>query len=377
VRGKCRGERKSDVREGLVEVDTAAGRTVCFLLPAILHHIHAASFNMSKIGINGFGRIGRLVLRAAVEKGAMVVAINDPFIPLDYMVYMFKYDSTHGQFKGEVKEDGKFLYVNGNKITVFNERDPTAINWASAGAEYIVESTGVFTTTEKAMAHTKGGAKKVIISAPSADAPMFVMGVNHEKYDKSLQVVSNASCTTNCLAPLAKVINDNYGILEGLMTTVHAVTATQKTVDGPSGKDWRGGRGAAQNIIPASTGAAKAVGKVIPELNGKLTGMAFRVPTPDVSVVDLTVRLSKEATYEQICATLKAAADGPLKGILGYTDEDLVSSDFIGDNRSSIFDAKAGIQVSPTFVKLVSWYDNEMGYSNRVIDLITYMQTKD
>lgn len=332
---------------------------------------------MSKIGINGFGRIGRLVLRAAVEKGAMVVAINDPFIPLDYMVYMFKFDSTHGQFKGEVKEDGKFLYVNGNKITVFNERDPTNINWASAGAEYIVESTGVFTTTEKAMAHTKGGAKKVIISAPSADAPMFVMGVNHEKYDKSLQVVSNASCTTNCLAPLAKVINDNYGILEGLMTTVHSVTATQKTVDGPSGKDWRGGRGAAQNIIPASTGAAKAVGKVIPELNGKLTGMAFRIPTPDVSVVDLTVRLSKEASYEEICATLKAAADGPMKGILGYTDEDLVSSDFIGDNRSSIFDAKAGIQLNKTFVKLVSWYDNEMGYSNRVIDLISYMQTKD
>jgi len=332
---------------------------------------------MSKIGINGFGRIGRLVLRAAVEKGATVVAINDPFIPLDYMVYMFKFDSTHGQFKGEVKEDGKFLYVNGNKITVFNERDPTNINWASAGAEYIVESTGVFTTTEKAMAHTKGGAKKVIISAPSADAPMFVMGVNHEKYDKSLQVVSNASCTTNCLAPLAKVINDNYGILEGLMTTVHSVTATQKTVDGPSGKDWRGGRGAAQNIIPASTGAAKAVGKVIPELNGKLTGMAFRIPTPDVSVVDLTVRLSKEASYEEICATLKAAADGPMKGILGYTDEDLVSSDFIGDNRSSIFDAKAGIQLNKTFVKLVSWYDNEMGYSNRVIDLISYMQTKD
>merc|ERR1712137_388736 len=231
--------------------------------------------------------------------------------------------------------------------------------------------------TEKAMAHTKGGAKKVIISAPSADAPMFVMGVNHESYNKDLQVVSNASCTTNCLAPLAKVINDNFGIVEGLMTTVHAITATQKTVDGPSGKLWRDGRGAAQNIIPASTGAAKAVGKVIPELNGKLTGMAFRVPTPDVSVVDLTVRLSKEATYEQICTTLKAAADGPLKGILGYTDEDLVSSDFIGDNRSSIFDAKAGIQVSPTFVKLVSWYDNEMGYSNRVIDLITYMQTKD
>jgi glyceraldehyde 3-phosphate dehydrogenase len=276
---------------------------------------------MSKIGINGFGRIGRLVLRAAVEKGAQVVAINDPFIPLDYMVYMFKYDSTHGQFKGEVSEDGKFLYVNGQKITVFNERDPVNINWASAGAEYIVESTGVFTTTGKALAHTKGGAKKVIISAPSADAPMYVMGVNHTKYEKSHHVVSNASCTTNCLAPLAKVINDNFGILEGLMTTVHAVTATQKTVDGPSGKDWRGGRGAGQNIIPSSTGAAKAVGKVIPELAGKLTGMAFRVPTPDVSVVDLTVRLAKEATYEEICATIKAASEGPLKGYLGYTIE--------------------------------------------------------
>jgi glyceraldehyde 3-phosphate dehydrogenase len=344
------------------------------------HHFYLAAsllkYTMSKIGINGFGRIGRLVLRAAVEKGATVVAINDPFIPLDYMVYMFKYDSTHGKFNGEVKEDGKFLYVNGNKITVFNERDPANINWASAGAEYIVESTGVFTTHEKALAHTKGGAKKVVISAPSADAPMFVMGVNHEKYDPSLQVVSNASCTTNCLAPLAKVINDKYGIVEGLMTTVHAVTATQKTVDGPSGKDWRGGRGAAQNIIPASTGAAKAVGKVIPELNGKLTGMAFRVPTADVSVVDLTVRLEKEASYEEICATLKAASENEMKGILGYCDEDLVSSDFIGDQRSSIFDAKAGIQLSKTFVKLVSWYDNEMGYSNRVIDLITYMQTK-
>jgi glyceraldehyde 3-phosphate dehydrogenase len=330
-----------------------------------------------KIGINGFGRIGRLVLRAAVEKGATVVAINDPFIPLDYMVYMFKYDSTHGKFKGEVKEDGKFLYVNGQKITVFNERDPAAINWASAGAEYIVESTGVFTTNDKALAHTKGGAKKVIISAPSADAPMFVMGVNHEKYDKSLTVVSNASCTTNCLAPLAKVINDNFGIIEGLMTTVHATTATQKTVDGPSGKDWRGGRGAAQNIIPSSTGAAKAVGKVIPDLNGKLTGMAFRVPTPDVSVVDLTVRLQKEASYEEICGKIKEASEGALKGILGYTDEDLVSTDFLGDDRSSIFDAKAGIQLSKTFVKLVSWYDNEMGYSNRVIDLISFMQTKD
>merc|ERR1712219_72964 len=278
---------------------------------------------------------------------------------------------------GEVKEDGKFLYVNGNKISVFNERDPANINWASAGAEYIVESTGVFTTTDKAVAHTKGGAKKVIISAPSADAPMFVMGVNHEKYDKSLTVVSNASCTTNCLAPLAKVINDNFGIIEGLMTTVHAVTATQKTVDGPSGKDWRGGRGAAQNIIPSSTGAAKAVGKVIPDLNGKLTGMAFRVPTPDVSVVDLTVRLQKEASYEEICQKIKDASEGALKGILGYTDEDLVSTDFVGDDRSSIFDAKAGIQLSKTFVKLVSWYDNEMGYSNRVIDLITYMQSQD
>jgi len=332
---------------------------------------------VGKIGINGFGRIGRLVLRAAIDKGATVVAINDPFIPLDYMVYMFKYDSTHGKFKGEVKEDGKFLYVNGNKITVFNERDPANINWAGAGAEYIVESTGVFTTTDKALAHTKGGAKKVIISAPSADAPMFVMGVNHEKYDKSLQVVSNASCTTNCLAPLAKVINDNFGIIEGLMTTVHAVTATQKTVDGPSGKDWRGGRGAAQNIIPSGTGAAKAVGKVIPELNGKLTGMAFRVPTPDVSVVDLTVRIQKEASYAEICQKLKEASEGSLKGILGYTDEDLVSSDFIGDDRSSIFDAKAGIQLSKTFVKLVSWYDNEMGYSYRVIDLIKFMQSKD
>merc|ERR1711982_188281 len=330
-----------------------------------------------KIGINGFGRIGRLVLRAAVEKGATVVAINDPFIPLDYMVYMFKYDSTHGQFKGEVKEDGKFLYVNSMRITVFNERDPAAINWASAGAEYIVESTGVFTTQDKAVVHTKGGAKKVIISAPSADAPMFVMGVNEDKYDKSLTVVSNASCTTNCLAPLAKVINDNFGIIEGLMTTVHATTATQKTVDGPSGKDWRGGRGAAQNIIPSATGAAKAVGKVIPELNGKLTGMAFRVPTPDVSVVDLTVRLQKEASYEEICQKIKEASEGPLKGILGYTDEDLVSTDFLGDDRSSIFDAKAGIQLSKTFVKLVSWYDNEMGYSNRVVDLITYMQSKD
>jgi len=331
---------------------------------------------MSKIGINGFGRIGRLVLRSAIAKGAQVVAINDPFIPLDYMVYMFKYDSTHGKFTGEVKHDDKFLYVNGAKITVFNEKDPANIDWASAGAEYIVESTGVFTTKEKAGVHLGKGAKKVVISAPSADAPMYVMGVNHEKYDPSENVVSNASCTTNCLAPLAKVVNDKFGIIEGLMTTVHAVTATQKTVDGPSNKDWRGGRGASQNIIPASTGAAKAVGKVIPELNGKLTGMAFRVPTPDVSVVDLTVRLAKEASYEEICAAVKAAAEGPMKGYLGYTEDAVVSSDFIGDPHSSIFDAKAGIQLSPTFVKLVTWYDNEMGYSNRVIDLIKYMQSK-
>merc|ERR1712180_445399 len=342
------------------------------------HHLDPVTMPASRIGINGFGRIGRLVLRAAVQKGAVVVAINDPFIPLDYMVYMFKYDSTHGQFKGEVKEDGKFLYVNGQKITVFNERDPTAIKWADAGAEYIVESTGVFTTIDKASAHFKGGAKKVIISAPSADAPMFVCGVNLEKYDKSMTVVSNASCTTNCLAPLAKVIDDNFEILEGLMTTVHATTATQKTVDGPSGKDWRGGRGAQQNIIPSSTGAAKAVGKVIPKLDGKLTGMAFRVPTPDVSVVDLTVRLEKECSYDDIKAAMKKAADGgPMQGILGYTEDDVVSCDFYGDNHSSIFDAKAGIQLSKTFVKVVSWYDNEFGYSNRVIDLIKHMQKVD
>jgi len=332
---------------------------------------------MTGIGINGFGRIGRLVLRAAMKKGAKVVAVNDPFISLDYMVYMFKYDSTHGQYKGSVEiADGK-LVIDGNEIAVFNERDPSAIPWSSVGATYVVESTGVFTTLEKAGAHHTGGAEKVIISAPSADAPMFVMGVNESSYSPDMKIVSNASCTTNCLAPLAKVIHDNYTIVEGLMTTVHAVTATQKTVDGPSGKDWRGGRGAGQNIIPSSTGAAKAVGKVIPELNGKLTGMAFRVPTPDVSVVDLTVRLGKEASYQEICDKIKEASlEGPLKGFLGYTEDMVVSTDFLGDERSSIFDAKAGIQLSPTFVKLVSWYDNEYGYSNRVIDLIKYMQTK-
>jgi len=333
---------------------------------------------MSKIGINGFGRIGRLVLRAALLKGAEVVAINDPFIALDYMVYMFKYDSTHGVYKGEVKAEGGNLVVDGKSIKVFNEMKPENIQWASAGAEYVVESTGVFTTLASANAHFKGGAKKVVISAPSADAPMFVMGVNEDKYSKDMTVVSNASCTTNCLAPIAKVLHDKFGILEGLMTTVHATTATQKTVDGPSAKDWRGGRGAGQNIIPSSTGAAKAVGKVIPDLNGKLTGMAFRVPTPDVSVVDLTVRLAKECSYDDIKAAMKAAASsGPLAGYLGYTEDDVVSQDFIGDIRSSIFDAKAGIQLSPTFVKVVSWYDNEFGYSNRVIDLLKHMQAND
>jgi glyceraldehyde 3-phosphate dehydrogenase len=332
---------------------------------------------MAKVGINGFGRIGRLVLRAALEKGVDVVAVNDPFIPLDYMVYMFKYDSTHGRFKGEVSVDGDHLVIDGKKIAVYGERDPTAIPWASAGAEYVVESTGVFLTKEKAGAHFKGGAKKVIVSAPSPDAPMFVMGVNEDSYDPSMKVVSNASCTTNCLAPLAKVIHDNFGIVEGLMTTVHATTATQKTVDGPSGKAWRDGRGAAQNIIPASTGAAKAVGKVIPALNGKLTGMAFRVPTPDVSVVDLTVRLAKDTSYDEICAKIKEMSEGEMKGILGYTDEEVVSTDFLSDTHSSIFDAKAGIQLSPTFVKLISWYDNEYGYSHRVVDLINHMYSKD
>jgi len=289
------------------------------------------------------------------------------------MVYLFKYDSTHGRYKGTVEEkDGK-LIIDGREIAVYAKRDPAEIPWGSHGADYVVESTGVFTTSDKAAAHIKGGAKHVVISAPSADAPMFVMGVNQTSYNKSLPVISNASCTTNCLAPLAKVINDKFGIVEGLMTTVHATTATQKTVDGPSGKEWRDGRGAGQNIIPAATGAAKAVGKVIPELNGKLTGMAFRVPTPDVSVVDLTVRLEKAATIDEINAAIKEAADGPLKGILGYTDEQVVSTDFLGDTRSSIFDAAASISLNPHFVKLISWYDNEFGYSHRVVDLIEYI----
>jgi glyceraldehyde 3-phosphate dehydrogenase len=330
-----------------------------------------------KIGINGFGRIGRLVFRASLANpNVSVVAINDPFMDPEYMVYLFKYDSTHGRFKGTVEAKEGKLVVNGHEIIVHTERNPQDIPWKNTGAEYIVESTGVFTTSEKAGAHLKGGAKHVVISAPSEDAPMFVMGVNEEKY-KSEGVVSNASCTTNCLAPLAKVIHNKFGIVEGLMTTVHATTATQKTVDGPSGKDWRAGRGAAQNVIPASTGAAKAVGKVIPELNGKLTGMAFRVPTPDVSVVDLTVRLEKAASYKEICEAIKHASENELKGILGYTEDEVVSTDFVGDVRSSIFDAKAGISLNPNFVKLISWYDNEMGYSTRVIDLILHMAKVD
>lgn len=326
------------------------------------------------VGINGFGRIGRLVLRNALENPKVeVVAVNDPFITADYAAYMFKYDSTHGRYKGEVSSTSDSITVNGKTIKVFNERDPASIPWGSAGAAYVVESTGVFTTTEKAEAHLKGGAKKVVISAPSADAPMFVIGVNQEKYDSSLNVISNASCTTNCLAPLAKVINDNFGIVEGLMTTVHSLTATQKTVDGPSHKDWRGGRTASGNIIPSSTGAAKAVGKVIPELNGKLTGLSLRVPTVDVSVVDLTVRLEKAASYDQIKAAVKAASTGAMKGVLGYTEDDVVSTDFISDTHSSIFDSKAGILLNENFVKLISWYDNEYGYSARVVDLLVYI----
>lgn len=302
------------------------------------------------------------------------MAVNDPFIDAKYMAYMFKYDSTHGVFKGTIRVvDESTLEINGKQIKVTSKRDPAEIPWGDYGADYVVESSGVFTTVEKALAHIKGGAKKVVISAPSADAPMFVVGVNERTYNPSMNVVSNASCTTNCLAPLAKVVHEEFGIVEGLMTTVHATTATQKTVDGPSMKDWRGGRGAGQNIIPSSTGAAKAVGKVLPELNGKLTGMAFRVPTPNVSVVDLTCRLEKSASYEDVKAAIKYASEGPLIGILGYTDEDVVSNDFVGDSRSSIFDAKAGIGLSSSFMKLVAWYDNEWGYSNRVLDLIEHM----
>ncbi|KAK6913013.1 Glyceraldehyde 3-phosphate dehydrogenase, NAD(P) binding domain [Dillenia turbinata] len=333
-----------------------------------------------KIGINGFGRIGRLVARVALQsEDVELVAVNDPFITVDYMTYMFKYDSVHGQWKHhELKvKDDKTLLFGDRPVTVFGYRNPEEIPWGETGAEYVVESTGVFTDKDKAAAHLKGGAKKVVISAPSKDAPMFVCGVNEKEYTSDINIVSNASCTTNCLAPLAKVIHDKFGIVEGLMTTVHSITGmcstTQKTVDGPSMKDWRGGRGASFNIIPSSTGAAKAVGKVLPALNGKLTGMAFRVPTPDVSVVDLTVRLDKPASYGDIKAAIKEASETNLKGILGYTEDDVVSTDFLGDNRSSIFDAKAGIALNDNFVKLVSWYDNEWGYSSRVIDLILHM----
>jgi glyceraldehyde 3-phosphate dehydrogenase len=331
-----------------------------------------------KIGINGFGRIGRLVLRASLDNpAARVVAINEPFMDVEYMVYMFHYDSVHGRFKGTVEAKNGKLVVNGNEIDVHTEKDPINIAWGQSGADYVVESTGIFLTVDKAGAHLKGGAKKVIISAPSADAPMFVMGVNEETYTPDHNIISNASCTTNCLAPLAKIIHENFGIAEGLMTTVHAITATQKTVDGPSGKDWRAGRSGLSNIIPASTGAAKAVGKVIPSLNGKLTGMSFRVPNADVSVVDLTVRLEKPASYDDIKAVVKAAAHSDkLKRYVDYTEDEVVSSDFIGDTHSCIFDAKAGISLNNNFVKLIAWYDNEMGYSNRVIDLIVYIDGK-
>ena len=329
---------------------------------------------MIKVGINGFGRIGRLVFRAIQAKdNVQVVGIND-LLDVDYIAYMLKYDSIHGKFDGTIEvKDGK-LVVNGNEIRITSERNPADLKWDAVGAEYVVESTGLFLSKDSAKGHIDAGAKYVVMSAPSKDdTPMFVMGVNQDKYNKGDQFVSNASCTTNCLAPLAKVLHDNFGILEGLMTTVHAVTATQKTVDGPSAKDWRGGRAASGNIIPSSTGAAKAVGKVIPELNGKLTGMSLRVPTLDVSVVDLTVRLEKETTYENICKVMKEASEGDLKGILGYTDEAVVSTDFIGDARTSIFDVDAGIQLSPTFVKVVAWYDNEWGYSSKVVELIEHM----
>ncbi len=331
-----------------------------------------------KVGINGFGRIGRMVFRASVNHPEIeIVGIND-LCPADYLAYMLKYDTMHGRFEGEVSSTENAIVVNGKEIPIFAERDPKNIPWGKLEAEYVVESTGLFLTQEKAQAHIDAGAKKVVMSAPSKDStPMFVCGVNLDAYTPDMQFVSNASCTTNCLAPIAKVLNDAFGIKDGLMTTVHSVTATQKTVDGPSMKDWRGGRAATGNIIPSSTGAAKAVGKVIPALNGKLTGMSMRVPTLDVSVVDLTVNLEKPAKYEDICKAMKAASEGELKGVLGYTDEDVVSSDFLGDARTSIFDAKAGIALTDTFVKVVSWYDNEMGYSNKVLELIKHMYSVD
>ena len=332
-----------------------------------------------KVGINGFGRIGRLVFRAGIDREDIeFLGINDPGMTPDYMAYMLRYDTMHGQFSGTIEYDDSSITVNGKKIMVYAKFNPEEIPWGELGVEYVVESTGLFLTKEKAQGHLKAGAKKVVMSAPSKDdTPMFVMGVNNTTYDTSMDFVSNASCTTNCLAPIAKVLHDNFGITEGLMTTVHSTTATQKTVDGPSKKDWRGGRAAAGNIIPSSTGAAKAVGKVIPSLNGKLTGMSMRVPTLDVSVVDLTVNLAKPATYDEICAAMKKASEGELAGILGYTEDAVVSSDFLGDTHTSIFDAGAGIALTDTFVKVVSWYDNEIGYSNKVLDLITYMFSVD
>lgn len=330
---------------------------------------------MIKVGINGFGRIGRLAFRSAMEReNVQIVGIND-LLDVEYLAYMLKYDSVHGQFSGTVSvKDGK-LIVNGNEIRITAERNPADLKWDEIDADYVMECTGIFTSLEKAQLHIDGGAKKVVISAPSPDAPMFVMGVNNDKLLASDAIISNASCTTNCLAPIVKVLNDNFGVVEGLMTTVHATTATQKTVDGPSMKDWRGGRAAIHNIIPSSTGAAKAVGKVIPEMNGKLTGMAFRVPTMDVSVVDLTVRLEKSASYEEIKKAMKNASENEMEGVLGYTEELLVSQDFVGDTRTSIFDANAGVALNDNFVKVVSWYDNEMGYSTKIVDLIEYADT--
>ncbi|ELV08850.1 type I glyceraldehyde-3-phosphate dehydrogenase [Wohlfahrtiimonas chitiniclastica] len=326
-----------------------------------------------RVGINGFGRIGRFVMRLALERNDIeIVGIND-LIDVDYMAYMLKYDSTHGRFKGTVDVKDGQLIVNGKAIRVTSEKDPANLKWGDINVDVVVEGTGIFLTDEKARKHIEAGAKKVVLTGPSKDdTPMFVMGVNHETY-AGQDIVSNASCTTNCLAPVAKVLNDNWGITEGLMTTVHATTATQKTVDAPSSKDWRGGRGAAQNIIPSSTGAAKAVGKVIPELNGKLTGMSFRVPTPDVSVVDLTVNLAKPATYAEICEKMKAESEGALKGILGYTEDAVVSTDFLGETCTSVFDAKAGIALTDKFVKIVAWYDNEIGYSAKVLDLVAHI----
>jgi glyceraldehyde 3-phosphate dehydrogenase len=331
------------------------------------------------IAINGFGRIGRLVFRLAIQRSDIRIAAINDIVPADNLAYLLKYDSTHRQFPGEVSVEGNFLIVDGKKVEVFAERDPTKLPWAKLGVDYVIESTGLFTEREEAEKHLKAGAKRVIITAPAkGDVPTFVMGVNEQKYNAEADhIVSNASCTTNCLAPITKVLLDNFGIEEGLMTTIHAVTASQPTVDGPSKKDWRGGRSASQNIIPASTGAAKAVAQCLPEVKGKLTGMAFRIPTPDVSVVDLTVRLSRDTTYQEICDAMKAAAAGPMKGILQYCEDQVVSSDFIGSTVSSIFDKDAGIALNPRFYKLVAWYDNEMGYSARVVDLIAYMASKE